>query len=915
MDAESITRVLVVEDEPDSAAMICRLLEDKFTVQVDTAEGAGAARKKIESCNYDIVTVDYKLTQGNGLDLLKEITASRDHPRVIFITGRGDERTASRAFRAGASDYVVKDKHLATTLIDAFQRVLAEASLKISQEALEDERAFTEAALNTIPDAFYMFDTEGQPVRWNEAFREMTGYSDREIASMMSPDFYPEEDFQRLLKVFGEVTRTGQRMFIEVDLIASDERRFPCMLSIGVLRDHQGDPVGLCGVVRDISEQKRTEAALHNVISETNQRREEITALLESTRFVLEHKEFERAARAIFELCKKLICAEAGYVALTGESGEDVELLFFEPEWLSARVRPLLQMPVNWLGSKAFNAGKAVFENAFMTSRWAEGLPEGHVSLSNVLMTPLIVEGKTAGVIALANKPGGFSSRDTLMASAFGEIASVALRNSRTLVALEGSEERYRMLVESAPDVIYSISRDSTLKSLNPAFEKITGWPVDEWMGRSFAEIVHPDDLPRAVETFEQVLRGESPPPYELRIRSKSGEYMVGEFVSTPHVKGGEVIGEHGMVRDITERKKAEQALKESLRRFHDVAENALHWIFEVDTEGAYTYVSPGVKNVLGYASEEMLGKHFFDFFHDAEREVLKRAAFEVIAEKRPFREFINRNVHKNGETVWLSTSGTPVVDDDGRLLGYRGVDTDITERKEWERELQMLNTELEGYAHAVSHDLKGPLSSIMAASVTLRNLLERDPGERELPQIAEMAQIIEANVEKSDLLIEDLLELAEAGQRPGDVSVVRISEVVERVLGERAGQIMDKGVKVELDDDLGSVVANPTHMYQLFSNLIDNAIKHNDSDKPVVTVTRPGEEKAGEHRYLVRENGSGFDPQRLSEIFKPFYSGKSGESGIGLATVQKVIEVYGGTIDAYNRDGACFEFVIKDIR
>ncbi|MBL7095799.1 PAS domain S-box protein [candidate division KSB1 bacterium] len=131
------------------------------------------------------------------------------------------------------------------------------------------------------------------------------------------------------------------------------------------------------------------------------------------------------------------------------------------------------------------------------------------------------------------------------------------------------------------------------------------------------------------------------------------------------------------------------QALRESEQRFMQIAENALEWIWEVDVNGLYTYVSPIVEKTLGYKPEEFVGKkHFYDLFHPKEREELKKAALGVFAQKLPFREFPNRNIHKTGKEVWLLTSGVPMLDEKGELIGYRGADTDITERKQAEETL-----------------------------------------------------------------------------------------------------------------------------------------------------------------------------------------------------------------------------------
>ncbi len=135
-----------------------------------------------------------------------------------------------------------------------------------------------------------------------------------------------------------------------------------------------------------------------------------------------------------------------------------------------------------------------------------------------------------------------------------------------------------------------------------------------------------------------------------------------------------------------TRLKRTEEALQESEERFRQVAENAEEWIWEVDADVLYTYASPVVEKLLGYKPEEIVGKkHAYDLFHPDDVESLKKAAVEMFAEKKPFFRFLNRNVHKNGRTVMLSTSGVPILDKNGKLLGYRGADTDITDRKQAE--------------------------------------------------------------------------------------------------------------------------------------------------------------------------------------------------------------------------------------
>jgi two-component system, NtrC family, sensor kinase len=154
----------------------------------------------------------------------------------------------------------------------------------------------------------------------------------------------------------------------------------------------------------------------------------------------------------------------------------------------------------------------------------------------------------------------------------------------------------------------------------------------------------------------------------------------------------------NSLVKEIDERMKAQEELRKSEERFRDVAGSTGEWIWEVDSEGRYTYSSPGVEKVLGHKPEEVLGKYFYDFFIPEDRDRVKKEASEVFARKEPFRNFINWNVHKDGRMVFIETSGVPIVNAEGNLTGYRGVDRDITERKKMEDALKLEKDKAQTY-------------------------------------------------------------------------------------------------------------------------------------------------------------------------------------------------------------------------
>ena len=192
-----------------------------------------------------------------------------------------------------------------------------------------------------------------------------------------------------------------------------------------------------------------------------------------------------------------------------------------------------------------------------------------------------------------------------------------------------------------------------------------------------------------------------------------------------------------------------EKRLKETETRFNDYADNAFGWIWEIDDSGKYTYSSPAVKKILGYEYKELLGKHFFDYFHPDEKEKLIKSAFDLFSKKESFSKFINWNVDKNGKSVLLSMGGVPIFHQNGNLLGYRGANIDITDGyktnlalKECGEQLRSLLECASGFAiYRLSCDHNNPYKLyINCVSPSIKELLGIEPenfsSERFLKQI-----------------------------------------------------------------------------------------------------------------------------------------------------------------------------------
>jgi len=233
------------------------------------------------------------------------------------------------------------------------------------------------------------------------------------------------------------------------------------------------------------------------------------------------------------------------------------------------------------------------------------------------------------------------------------------------------------------------IDNEGNFPIFNQGAERLTGYKAEEVIGKKRVFDLYADKR-EAEYIKKKILENGLIENFETTLLKKDGSQIpVSISVSLLRDQQGKTIGSIGISTDITERKKMEQMLSESLERFQDVAANSGDWIWEVDEKGCYTYSSPVVEQILGYKPDEVLGRHFYDFFHPDDREELKKAAFEAFDKKEAFVNFSNQNLHKNGHTVVLETSGIPILGDNGKLLGYRGTDRDITERKKAEEALR----------------------------------------------------------------------------------------------------------------------------------------------------------------------------------------------------------------------------------
>ncbi len=692
-----------------------------------------------------------------------------------------------------------------------------------------------------------------------------------------------------------------------------------------------GRPYGL--LFRNL---RKSEEVLRLSLEETKQRQAEVSALLGGARAVLEYHEFKDSAQSIFDSCKKLNGATAGYIALLSKDGSENEVLFLDSGGLPCTVDPNLPMPIRGLREVTYRTGKAVYHNDFTTSEYMEFMPDGHARLDNVLFAPLMIGGKVIGLLGLANKSGGFVENDARLASAFGELAAVALHNSRTLEALEHSEERYRSLVQTANDAIISADSQGNIVFWNKSAETIFAYLADEMIGKPISLIMperfrgaHQRGMQRMITTGEKHILGKT--VEMVGLRKDGSEFPVELSLAAWETKEGSFFT--AIIRDITERKKAEEALRrsrdeleirvrertaelaksnqalqieieerkqvesalrESEMKYRIVADNTYGWEWWLGPEGRFAYVSPSCKGITGYDPEEFLKDPdlIFRIIYPEDKLIFINHQNEV-DKKRMGGEVEFRIVRPDGSYRWIGHACQPVFDDHGNFLGHRGSNRDMTERKlaqealqQSEEQLRYLSSQLlsaeEKERKRIARELHDGIGqSLTAIKFRVENMLQqmdRGKAKRIAEPMETIIPLIQQSIEESRRIQMDL--------RPSILDDLGILATLSWFCREfqttYSGISIEKLINIKEDEVPDSL---KTVIYRISQEALNNVAKHSKADLVHLALRKSD----GKIELAIRDNGQGFD---LKEVLPR----EGSERGLGLTSMRERTELSGGS-------------------
>ena len=485
-------------------------------------------------------------------------------------------------------------------------------------------------------------------------------------------------------------------------------------------------------------------------------------------------------------------------------------------------------------------------------------------------------------------------------------------------------DELLRLLVETNQDyAVFLLDPSGIVLTWNVGAQRIKGFPSEEIIGQHFSIFYPPEQVRRGWPERELVLAREHGRFEDegWRVR-KDGSRFWANVIITPIWQEDELRGYSKVTRDLSERRRHEEALRQSEERFRLLVESvADSGIFMLDPNGVVVTWNAGARRIQGFTADEIIGQHFSRFYPpDAIEGGWPEHELQVAAEQGRF-EDEGWRLRQDGSQFWASVTITALRDDQGRLRGFAKVTRDLSERRRAEvletdgaQREELLEAERSARIEAqravrikdeflatLSHELRTPLNAILGWAQILRRQAALNPGEVQRGTAA-----IERNARAQVQLIDELLDLSQimAGRIRLDVQRLVLGQIVRGVIESMEPAAQAKGIRLEsvLDPLPGLVSGDPARLQQVVWNLLSNAIKFTPKGGRVQVVL----ERVNSHLELtVSDTGIGIPPEYLAHVFERFSQKDSSASrtygglGLGLAIAKQLVELHGGTLRA----------------
>jgi PAS domain S-box-containing protein len=488
---------------------------------------------------------------------------------------------------------------------------------------------------------------------------------------------------------------------------------------------------------------------------------------------------------------------------------------------------------------------------------------------------------------------------------------------------IKKSEDRLRLVVDTIPTLVWRSGPEGAPDFLNQPALDYTGLSLDQ-AETGWPRAFHPDDKKSMLQKWSAIRESGVRGALEARLRRFDGKYRWFLFQAEPlRDEAGNIVKWYGSSTDIEDRKRTEEALRESEQRFRDYAETASDWFWEHGPDHRVTRITEHV-NDIGFRPSGLAGLSRWDIATDIQSEPEKwRQHRATIDARQPFRDFVY-TVNGNGSPIYVRTSGKPVHDANGNFLGYRGTGTNITATIRADQAEQALRKAQAELAHvtrvtmlgeltaSVAHEVNQPLAAVVANGEACLSWLGR-----EIPDLAAARRsaewIIKDGIRASEVIrrVRALANKSDIERAPLDINNV-VWDVIPLVQHELTNQ------RVLLRTDLAlappMILGDRIQLQQVILNLVVNGIEALAPirDRPRELVIRSHGDKKQGVLLSVQDCGVGIS-DNSDELFKAFFTTKSAGMGMGLSICRSIVEAHGGRLSACRNEGpgATFQFVL----
>ena len=502
----------------------------------------------------------------------------------------------------------------------------------------------------------------------------------------------------------------------------------------------------------------------------------------------------------------------------------------------------------------------------------------------------------------------------------------------------------FRLLVQAVRDyAIFALDTQGNIQTWNEGAKRLKGYSAEEAIGSHFSIFYTKEDRLRNHPAWElqQATKFGTYEEEGWRLRKDGSRFWVSVTITALRNENGDLEGFGKVTRDLTQKKLAEEELRQSEERFRLMIEGVKDYaIFALDPEGFVTSWNEGAERNKGYQAHEIIGQHFSTFY-PAEDKANRKPEYELLEATRVGRfEDTGWRVRKNGTTFWANVIITAMKDSRGRLVGFSKVTRDLTEKKLAEDKLRSYNADLEQrvqertrelehakneaekavnardeFLSVASHELRTPLTSLkLKTQLAQRRLAKSNSTAPEAEEFSRFIQDSERQFKRILKLVDDMLDLTRLTQGKLNLSPERVDlhSIIEPSIESLRLHFADRTEDLTYLGTPGiEVNVDVIRLEQVLNNLIINAQKYAPGSKVTVTLKREKNMAC----LNVRDEGPGVDPKDHEMIFKRYerLSGKDQNGlGIGLYLSRLIIESLGGTINVESHLGEGANFIIK---